>query len=337
MLLSDVSNDRNNNLNIIRFIAAIMVIYSHSFALSLKIRDPLSKLTNGQTSFGRLAVCIFFFFSGFLVSRSVAKKRNVYCFIKSRSVRIFPPLFTVVSFSAFILGGIISELDILEYFTNRQTYLYLANAVFILRHNLPGVFENNIYGKTVNGALWTIPVEFVCYIVCCFMYKFGLLKEKRMKFMALFLGVIYLFLDILLKSYPFAHSALLPCAIFYMGMLYYTYCNSIPIYYKWVLACLLGLVVSIGLGIWRIGALLFLPYVLVYLAFETKIKISEFGKKHEISYGIYLSAFPIQQTIIMLNQGSMNPIINFLLSVPIAIFSGYIINIFIEKPLKRFC
>lgn len=336
MLLHDVSNDRNNNLNIIRFIAAIMVIYAHSFALSSKTRDPLSEVANGQTSFGGLAVCVFFFFSGFLITRSVSKSHSLFEFMKNRIIRIFPPLIVVVSLSAFVLGGLVSEFDIHEYYMNKQTYLYLTNAIFILRHNLPGVFEYNVYGKVVNGSLWTIPVEFICYIICYCMFRLGILKEKRMIYTIPFLGFFYCVLDIVLKEYPLIKSVLVPCTMFYMGMMYYTYCNRICIYFQGVLLCIVGLLISAFGGVWRFGVVLFLPYILIYLSFGTKKKMGGFGKKYEISYGMYLSAFPIQQTIVMMNGGRMNHNLNFLFSVPFVMLSGFLINLLIEKPLQKF-
>ena len=38
MKLCDVTKGRNNNLDLIRFIAAMMVIFSHAFHLSLGVR-----------------------------------------------------------------------------------------------------------------------------------------------------------------------------------------------------------------------------------------------------------------------------------------------------------
>lgn len=48
VLLKDASRDRNNNLNILRFSAAIMVVFSHAYPLGSGDRDPLLMLTNGK-------------------------------------------------------------------------------------------------------------------------------------------------------------------------------------------------------------------------------------------------------------------------------------------------
>jgi hypothetical protein len=52
--------------------------------------DCLGKLTNGQIHLGGVAVCIFFFFSGFFLNRSVNRGEGAYQFFKARCIRIFP-------------------------------------------------------------------------------------------------------------------------------------------------------------------------------------------------------------------------------------------------------
>lgn len=336
MLLYEVSIDKNNNLNIIRFVASIMVIYAHAYALSMNEQDPLSKVTGGQISLGGVAVCIFFFFSGFLINKSVNKDIGARNFFLHRLLRIFPSLIVVVSFCTFILGGIATELGIQQYFTNSETYQYLLNAVLVLRHDLPGVFEHNIYGKVVNGALWTLPVELFCYIMCFFAYRMGILKEQRLKFTIPFFVVGYIIFDIVLyeSGNSLLRSVMTPISMFYIGILYYTYRRYINIRLNKVLVCIAGLVFSILLSNLHYGILIFLPYILTYLAFGTKRKLCEFGRKREISYEIYLCAFPIQQTVIMLFGGSMNPVLNFLLSLPISLFCALLLNLLIKHKIK---
>lgn len=336
MCLDELSKDRNNNLNIIRFIASVMVIVAHSYALAAKERDLLKMVSSGQADFGSLAVDMFFFYSGFLICRSVKNSQGICGFIRRRAARIFPPLFFVVCVCVFVLGSFVTELDIGSYFTNCQTYLYLTNAIFILRHDLPGVFGDNIYDSAVNGSLWTLPVEFLCYIACYCAYAMGILDKKRMKYTVPAVVAGYLILDSVLQRMPLLRSALAPCMMFYVGMLCFVYRRHInPSLKGGVLLSIACLILSTYFGILQWGMLIFLPYLLLYVAFGTKKKFGDFGKKHEISYGIYLCAFPIQQTIIMLYGGSMSPAVNIMLSVPLAVISGLAINVLIERPLLR--
>ena len=134
IMLDKASEGRNNNLNFIRFLAAIMVIYSHSYPLSIRGGgiDPLEKISNGQINFGGLAVYIFFFFSGFFLNRNANKKQGFFTFIRMRCIRIFPCLVIVVFLCTFVLGACITECKLLEYFCDRQTYKYLLNAILYI-------------------------------------------------------------------------------------------------------------------------------------------------------------------------------------------------------------
>lgn len=334
MLLEEVSQDRNNNLNLLRFVAAVMVVFCHAYPLSLGsgFVDPLGRITNGQIHMGGLAVCIFFFFSGFFLNRSVNKGQGAYIFFKARCIRIFPSLFAVITVSVFF-GSCITTEGLLTYYTNPQTYEYLLNSILILRHELPGVFENNIYNPTVNGSLWTLPVEFVCYIVCYLVWRMGLSKEKVMKYTIPFFVVGYISLHIVLEQYKLLNSALRPCGMFYVGMLFDTYRKKIFIKQKYLILCIIGLILSTYFGFLEYGAILFLSYVLIYIVFGTNKKMSTFGNKYEISYGMYLSAFPIQQTVVMFHGGQMNPITNFFICMPIILLMGWGLNVCVEKHL----
>lgn len=338
MLLAEASNGRNNNLNIIRFIAALLVIFEHSYSISggAQQLDPLYRLT-GQTTSGNLAVCIFFFFSGFLINKSVHKGRGLMSFFKDRCIRIIPSLLVVVILCTFVLGPSVTTYGLKEYFTDAETYRYLLNiTVFDLKYKLPGVFVTNMNGSSVNGSLWTLRVEFLCYIVCYILWKIGLLEKERMKYLIpLFLMGYFASFYIVFAAAPTVQLVLRACGMFYCGMIYYTYREFIHINRMLVLLCGVGMVISAAVHFYDVGLLLCLPYILTYLAFGTKNKWSSFGEKAEISYGIYLCAFPIQQTITLLFGGSMSPWLNFLITLPFAVSCGFLLSVLVDKPITR--
>lgn len=160
MLLSNVLRKENNNLDVFRVVAAVMVIYGHAYAL-LPIEgqnDIVRKLLVFDYS-GSLAVKIFFFLSGLVVTNSLILKKGVRQFLISRFFRIWPALAVVLAVMAFIFGPLLSTHSTLEYFSNTEVYEYfLRGLVMDLRYDLPGVFQNNAF-KAVNGSLWSIPCE----------------------------------------------------------------------------------------------------------------------------------------------------------------------------------
>ena len=70
-LLSEYTNDRDNNFNLIRFVAASLVLYSHSFALALGTKDAEPLRNSLGMTYGSIAVDIFFITSGFLIASSM--------------------------------------------------------------------------------------------------------------------------------------------------------------------------------------------------------------------------------------------------------------------------
>ena len=74
--ISDALRGRDNSFDIIRFLAAFSVIYSHSFDVT-GTAEPLDLFSNGKFNIGHLAVAIFFIISGFVISFTLSPKITV--------------------------------------------------------------------------------------------------------------------------------------------------------------------------------------------------------------------------------------------------------------------
>ena len=120
--LSDIAESRVNNLNLMRFIAAVFVIISHCYVVTLggDAGDFICGHTSGRLTFGGMAVGLFFVFGGFLIARSCEHHNEAKVFFKQRVLRLFPELIFVVVMVAFVLGPCLSSLSPVEYFTNPQ-------------------------------------------------------------------------------------------------------------------------------------------------------------------------------------------------------------------------
>ncbi len=157
-----------------------MVILGHTIAINGDSKlwvDPISKIA-GYTYSGSIAVKIFFFISGLVVTNSLIKKRNPISYILSRIFRIMPALIMVLFCSAFVIGPLLTNLSIKEYFNSSQTYRYVINnLMFRPDYSLPGIFQLNYYKNAVNGSLWTLLFEVRCYIVLLCIYIFT--KNER--------------------------------------------------------------------------------------------------------------------------------------------------------------
>lgn len=331
---------RSNNLQLLRFLASILVIISHAFALSTGTDDGewLLTWTNSQLSLGGLAVSIFFCAGGYLIAKSMDRVKNGIVYFKTRILRIFPLLAVVAVISAFILGPCMTQYGFADYFTHPQTYKYLLNAFLILQHDLPGVFVGNPYASTVNGSLWTLPVEFLCYIGCYIMWKVKFFERKNAKYSIplVLAGVIALYFFVNYTGFTILLAMIRPVLLFYMGILYYLYRDRITLTGKGSLLCIIILILTNVLNILNVGMVLCFPYLLLYISFAVKQIPDKLGNLGNMSYGIYLCAFPIQQTLVYCMGGHMNPFMNMLYAVPLSIFFGYLLYRFVEEPATKF-
>ena len=214
----------NSNVNCIKFIAAILVILSHSYPLTGNGNDFLVRMTDGKLGLGSVAVAVFFLFSGFYLSQSLQKDDRTAVYLIKRVKKIFPPLIIVVLLSVFLIGPIFTQLTLKEYFGSAGTYLYFLNGILIPVHNLPGVFTEAPYNPTVNGALWTLPVEFACYIFLLFIVK---MKKHWNKIYVnfLLLGIMFIVCPLIgdfLRgtNISILAAAISPFCMFCMGHLY---------------------------------------------------------------------------------------------------------------------
>ena len=333
--LNDVATSRVNNLNFIRFIAALMVIVSHCYSVVLggDAGSYLLQLTGDRLSPGGVSVGIFFLFGGFLIARSCEHYPEPKKFFSARVVRLFPELLFVVVLTAFVLGPIFSTLSPVEYFTNPQTYKYLLNGALIMVHQLPGVFTNNPSGDVVNAALWTLPVEFICYILCFISYK--LTKFDKKKFLLLSVPVFILVAVYYMKFSPFQLSVVRAVLLFYLGVLIWVLRDRVIISPILGLASIALWFVMVFRGIDNLAMLTVFPVACFYLAYGVGNHFSKFGTKFELSYGIYLWAFPIQQALVLYFP-SWHPYANALVAALLATCGALVNHYVVTEPLRKY-
>lgn len=155
--------DRANRFDLLRLLAAWSVFAAHGdFLYRLHLPVPFP-----GHSLGSVAVYVFFFISGFLVCQSWAREPDWRAFSLKRAMRIFPGLVVAVAFSVFVLGWAVTTLPASAYWGSAGTWLNFFNNALGLAtvQTLPGVFEANPFARAVNGSLWTIRYELAMYAV----------------------------------------------------------------------------------------------------------------------------------------------------------------------------
>lgn len=332
--LKRFESTRSNNLNLLKFIAAIFVIVSHAFPLSkgAECNDILSDLSRNSIAFGSLAVAIFFMSSGFFVTKSLLKNKNSKKYLHNRFIRIFPPLWFILVICIVVCALFFSSYSLIDFFVSTDFFKYCLNFILIPIHNLPGVFTNNIYPGVINGPLWTLPLEFVCYIILLVAYKLNLVNKKSYKFVALLVILVFIGINFIpLHIFMSVKGYIQPCFLFFWGSFYWIYRDEITmknVYF--VLSCIL-FILLIGLGYGQIGSFLFIPYITLYISFCLPQCNARFASLGNLSYDIYLCGWPIQQMVISEFGGSMAVGLNILISIPLSIMVGYVTYMVIEK------
>lgn len=160
-----------NNLDLARLLLAAMVIYGHSFSVTPSPDqgvDLIWALTGYNA--GDLAIKGFFCISGLLVTNSLIVKSSPIDFVVARAFRILPALIVVTIVVALVIGPAISTESPAAYFSNWQTWDHIWKQATLQTwgqtievYSLPGVFVGNPVGTAVNAPLWSIAAETYCY------------------------------------------------------------------------------------------------------------------------------------------------------------------------------
>jgi peptidoglycan/LPS O-acetylase OafA/YrhL len=300
---------RDNNFDALRIFAAALVILSHSWALTLKVDEPVAEITYGSINGGALGVWMFFVISGYLVSQSFVQRDNLLAFIEARFLRIYPAFAACIVFGV-ALGAMVSTLPLSEYFAMPLTWKYLGfNLLFELRYQLPGVFITNPYPNAVNGSIWTLPAETMMYVLVALMGLATLLRRHWLG-VAMLVGLLALlsFDPALVMRIPYMDTVNYAPAVrcFLLGMLFYLLRDRIPLLGAGVVA-LFALVILLKQN-QPPGTLLvcvLIAYTTLWLALHPRLRLPVSPRIGDVSYGLYVFAFPIQQTLVWLMPNIM--------------------------------
>lgn len=287
-----------DNLTALRLLAACLVLYGHAFVF-LGLPEPMFMQ---WLPLGPLGVYIFFSISGYLVAQSWQRDPSVLRFLVRRGLRIFPGLGVCTVLSVVVLGPWLTEVSQTDYWRHPHTWGYFSNLYLYITYDLPGVFAQLRVPHAVNGSLWSLPVEFAMYLLIATLGlvrapKWGVLAAALV-FMALSVGWAARATEMLVFYRTDLRPAVMCGVYFFVGAClqqfrldrFFTLTNV-------VLAVMLWLALSRWPSVFGLASSVFLPFIV--LAFGTA-KGSPLARisSWDISYGIYIYAFPVQQTLV---------------------------------------
>ena len=310
--LSDYAVGRDNNFNLIRLLAALGVIFSHSVAA---LGLPMEREFFGPRvgfSLGGMAVDVFFVTSGFLVTASLVGRRDIVAFLWARALRIYPALWVMLLLTIFVLGPAVTAWPAGDYFSAAQTWSYLGKCATLIggvRYALPGVFDQLPLKGEVNGSLWTLPIEARLYLwLAAAWLVLAVVSPVRMKALRLLAPIaVAVFAFLIVKGQletGNANGREIRQFMFIYGAALYLWRDRVPMSPVALVALPAILVLaSINQTVFFLAYAAFLAPLVMHLAYLPGGRVRRFNGWGDFSYGVYIYAFPIQQTIVLLMPG----------------------------------
>ncbi|MDW5443937.1 acyltransferase [Polaromonas sp. SM01] len=300
------SGQHANNFDGVRLLGALFVLLSHQFALSGRHEPEII----GSHTFGNLGVLMFFSISGFLIMQSWQRDPHLPRFMARRLLRIWPGLAVVTLLTAFALGPLVYQLGPIQYFRSSEYRQYLHELYFGLSRGM--LFPSNPFVSS-NGSLWTIPIEVWCYLALGTAGVLGVFRRREALPLIIASNVVYFLFFFGGQAAGTAYAAgshLFPslvawlyfAAIFFLGA-------TINMYRPTLLTTHNKLVIAIALTLGLLAivfveystALFFIvPIVTISIAVRSWPWLKDAGCYGDLSYGIYLYAWPVQQVVILL-------------------------------------
>lgn len=329
---------QRNGLNLVRLVLAYSVLVAHGWPLAGKGEGPA---LHGET-IGGWAVFGFFAISGYLVTGS-RLGNSLGDYLSRRIARILPGYLVCLVVTAFVFapinyGWFYGSADgFLLTKTGPLSYIWSDIA---LRMNVYDVAQTPLgvpYSGAWDGSLYTLYYEFLCYLIIAALVCFAWFRRRSWAIAVLFAASVALQAKIK-TVLPYVGdnvdfgllTKLLP--FFLAGALLRLLRDRIVLSWPMAVVAALGAVaLAVAIPDWggQLGAPL-VAYVLLWLG--AVLPIPELIRRNDISYGVYIYAFPVQQLCAMtsLEQSSLllYDLVAAVATLPLAIASW----VLIERP-----
>jgi peptidoglycan/LPS O-acetylase OafA/YrhL len=337
--LAQVFDPRHNALNLFRLALAAEVMLFHSWPVTG--RTPPRVLLQLLFSVG---VDGFFAISGFLITASWLNDPKLRDFLTARALRILPGFYVCLIVTAFVFAPLNVAVT-----GGSAAKLLMSNAPieFVVKNSAVAYIQHFVDGTPVgvpfpeggwNASLWSLIWELMCYLAVAGLGLAGLAARRWVSPVLLGAAVIGSFLVPPLTFpgvWTFPQLAVRSAIMFAAGALLYQWRDVIPA--RWSLVALSVVVVVAAAALlpdYRVVAALPLAYAIV--ASAAMIHNERLRLRTDLSYGVYIYAFPTQQLLASCRLATLNPIVfaglSTLAVIPMAALSWYLI----EKPSQSF-
>lgn len=297
-----------NAFGLMRLVMATAVIVSHAFPIGGFGPDPTYAVFRGQADIGTTAVLGFFAISGYLITGS-GRAGGVVAFLWRRALRILPAFWVVLLVTAAVVGPISygtahgGLAGYVKFGEGGPVQYVVGNAgILITTYQIDGVFPGqDVAGvAVVNGSLWSLFFEVLCYLGVAGAMGLGLLSgRRRVVLPALVVATVVL---LQAESAVPLFARIVDLVTFGAGgpELYVAFgCGAVAALFPHPWSALAGL----GAGVVALVTLLFggflgigvvaLSYAVLTAAHVAPRWAQRIGSVNDISYGVYIYAWPV--------------------------------------------
>ncbi|MHA6781106.1 acyltransferase family protein [Pseudonocardia saturnea] len=343
---------RSNSVNALRLGLAGLVLFSHTLKLHGG-SDPLGRRTGGDVDIGTMAVDGFFALSGFLIVGSYLNSPSTGRYLWRRCLRILPGFWVCLLVTAIVVLPIAQLLEFgnmagfpLTGESSALSYLVNNSAMFIRQFEVDGLLG----GEPVNGSLYTLFYEFLCYLGVAALGAVGLLRRRTWPLLAV-AGTVWLFVvwQLVADAALYEASSTLSIAVrfgamFLAGAVAHRLAHRIPV--SWaggVVAVVLlaqAVVLAILVGgdpqstlVYVVVAPPAVAYLVLLLGSRTELR--RIGARRDLSYGLYVYAWPVQILLIVAGAALWPVALYGVTSLVIALAMAWASWTWVESPALR--
>lgn len=334
--LAEHVSPKSNGLNLVRLVMASSVIFWHSFPLT----GRTFPFAFPEQFLGQFSVDGFFAISGFLLAGSWLHRPKLISYLRNRALRIFPAFWVCLALTALVLAPLTTLLQQGPWggtqWSSAVRYVLNNADLSINQFDVAGTPLGVPFPGIWNGSLWTLKWEFIAYLVLA---AVGLVGGLRHRIIALLgFGVLWAVnlaqvLDLVDANYYLKNGGRLGF-MFMCGVLLCLYARNLPAA-RWVpVACLLALPLTWFLPDYRLLGGPLLAYLVIWVGGAIHRPLLQLNNR-DVSYGVYIYAFPIQQALAIAGLTMLPPLVfgtlSLALTIPIATLSW----VLIERPALK--
>ncbi len=336
-------NPKNNSLNLIRLVMALVVVVHHIYPITGRGDGFYFSRTE---TIGAWAVFVFFMISGYLITGSRLRSDGGR-YLMNRIVRIFPAFVLINIVTAFVLAPIayLRQNGTIDGFLTTPTTplsYVLTNAWLRMNdYTIAGTLADVPYPGAWNGSLWSLYYEFAAYVVVGLLLSIPFAARSAWPMAVFFLGSVAVWAQFpQVEGYTasvaqdvYQYGRLFP--FFFGGGLVFMLKDRLK--FSWI-----GALASAGVGaglIWMgpsWGAQLAAPFLTYLILWIADIMPSpRFLQVHDFSYGVYIWGFPLTQMAALLGFAEVPVPVLAAILIALTLVGAAISWFLVERPMLR--